>query len=297
MARNDVPQHAWNCHMHCLEPERVPFKATRAYTPQPATLESLMDASITDNVVIVQATIENGHDGVVAALERYLTEWPNRIARGVVLLDESAPSPLHTLNDEDFGRLHALGVRSVRVHGAFGTAGSDPDWVIRQFYKAAQLVGVSKYGWSISAQLPLQTWASITDTLLNDAQLSSCTFLLDHNGSATPNDVETDAFAQLGRLLSTGRAYVKVGALHRRSPEDIGRMQAVVQTMAKQAPRALVWGSDWPHCNSKATGSASEPAPPLAGVDTGAELEHLRSWLTDEQWTAMMVDNPNRLFL
>lgn len=296
MARSDIPRHAWNCHMHCLEPDKFPFKASRAYTPQPATLESLMTASITDNVIIVQATIENGHEGVITALERCLTEWPNRIARGVVLFDESAPSPLHTLDDQGFARLHVLGVRSVRVHGAFGTVGSDPGWVIRQFYKVAQLTGVSKYGWSISAQLPLQTWASITDTLLNDTQLSSCTFLLDHNGSTTPEDVETDAFAQLGRLLRTEHAYVKVGALHRRSPEDISRMKSVVQAMAKQASRALVWGSDWPHCNSKATGPASVPAPPLAGVDTGAELEHLRSWLTDEQWTATMVDNPNRLF-
>jgi predicted TIM-barrel fold metal-dependent hydrolase len=280
--------------MHCLDPDKFPYKASRTYTPQPAELENLIEACSTDNVVIVQATIENGPEGLVEALERCRVEWADKTARGIVLLNEDSRTPLHELSADTFAKLHALGVRSIRVHGAFGTAGSNAGWVIEQFRKAAGLIGVTEYGWSISAQLPLRTWAAVTDTLLKDSRLSTCTFVIDHNGSTTPEDTGTEALDTLIRLLRSRRAYIKIGALHRRSPEDISRMRPIVQTMATTAPYALLWGSDWPHCNSKATGP--EPAPPLAGVDTMAELECLRSWLTDEQWMAMLVDNPARVF-
>lgn len=71
-------------------------------------------------------------------------------------------------------------------------------------------------------------------------------------------------------------------------------MQQVIKEFARVAPRGIVWGSDWPHVNT--TRKGLEPGPPLEGVDTAQELRLMREWLTEEQWRAVMAENPTRLF-
>ncbi|PNP60636.1 hypothetical protein FNYG_14631 [Fusarium nygamai] len=286
-----LPPTAWNFHMHCFDPERYPFKRTRAYTPQSAVLQDLIQNSKADNVMIVQATIENGYNGLVSHLRQCRELYPDKRVRGTIFWDPGNPD-LKSLAESEFDRLHDAGVRSVRIHGSYGGSGDDMSWAIRQFVEVAMYCPIRKYNWSISAQLPLATWSAIADTILNHPELEDISIIADHNGSATPSDINTPDFTNFLRLLSSSNFYVKLGALHRRS-KDNSQMQPIIKALANTAPESILRGSDWPHCNASVRGLI--PTPPLE-VNTDHELELLRDWLTEQQWHAMLFSNPEWIF-
>ncbi|KAM0546498.1 hypothetical protein ACHAPJ_010858 [Fusarium lateritium] len=291
MSAPHLPPPAWNSHMHCFDPNRHPFKRTRAYTPQPAGLEDLVQNSQADNVMLVQATIEDGYDGLLEHLANCRSWYPSKTFCGTIFWNPEDQG-LKAMTAREFDNLNEAGVRSVRIHGSYGGSGDDLDWVLQQFIQVASHCPVRKYNWSISAQLPLSTWSSIAETVLNHPDLKDIPIIADHNGSATPSDTATPNFANFLHLLESGRMYVKLGALHRRS-QEIDHMEPVIKAFANTAPDAILWGSDWPHCNAAIR--RLTPTAPLE-VDTNKELRLLREWLTNEQWHSMLVSNPGRVF-
>ena len=73
--------------------------------------------------------------------------------------------------------------------------------------------------------------------------------MADHIACATPSNYGSSALQDFVELLQSGRVYVKISALYRRSPVDIHVMKDIITLLAQAAPRALLWGSDWPHVN------------------------------------------------
>ncbi|SCO42788.1 uncharacterized protein FFMR_06948 [Fusarium fujikuroi] len=286
-----LPPAAWNSHMHCFDPERFPFKPTRAYTPQPAALKDLIQNSKADNVMLVQATIEDGYTGMLEHLQQCREIYPYKRVLGTIFWDPGDTS-LKSLTEFEFEKLHNAGVRSVRIHGSYGGSGNGVSWVVQQFLDVASHCPLRRYNWSISAQLPLATWSSIAETLSSHPDLKDIPIIIDHNASATPSDINAPEFTSLLNLLSSPNMYIKLGALHRRST-PISQMEHIIKTIANTAPHSILWGSDWPHCNAAIRGLT--PMPPLE-VDTNQELELLRDWLTEEQWERMLVSNPERIF-
>lgn len=287
----NLPQSSWNTHTHCFDPERHPFKSSRSYTPEAAPLEDLIKQSPADNVMIVQATIEDGYSGLLDTLAKGHEQYPNKQILGTIFWDPEDLS-LKNKTDAEWDKLHEAGVRSVRIHGSYGGSGDDLDWVLEKFVQVATDCPLKRHGWTISAQLPLAMWSKMKDSILNHPKLKAVIIIADHNGSATPEDYDTDQFNDFLALLETGRFYSKVGALHRRA-DDITLMEPIIKAFAKAAPGGLVWGSDWPHVNASVKGL--EPTPPLE-VDTNEELRLLREWLTDDQWEKMFVCNPAQVF-
>ncbi|KAI9170712.1 4-sulfomuconolactone hydrolase [Paramyrothecium foliicola] len=288
-----VPPGAWDCHVHCFNPELHPFKDTRTYTPQAAPLSSLYEKAQTGNIMIVQATIEDGPSGLLNNLVQAGNRYPDKHFRGTILADPEPGRELSRLQNCQFDRFHNAGVRSIRIHGSYGGNGNNLTWVLNEFRRAARLYPVTKYGWSISAQLPLNMWAKLGDVLLHDDELAGIHIIADHNGSATPQNLGEPELETFVGLMIAGKLSVKIGALHRRSPGNVAMMEPVIKMFADKAPRAIVWGSDWPHVDTTAQGPI--PAPPLA-VDSDGELQLLREWLSDSQWNKLMVENPSNLY-
>lgn len=243
--------------------------------------------------MIVQASIEPSFNGLLANLED-IGKRPNYfsgLVRGTVLADAS--TPLSSLDDQQVERMHILGVRCIRLHGVYGGSGHDPLWARRQMTALAQLRPVRNLGWSISAQLPLATWSQLKHFILEDKHLAGVPIVADHIACATPSDYGSSGLHDFVELLQSGRVYVKVSALHRRSPRDVHAMKDIVSLLAQAAPRALLWGSDWPHVD---TSHNDFEAGPLEGVHADAELAAVQSWLSTEQLHDMLVNNPYRLF-
>jgi predicted TIM-barrel fold metal-dependent hydrolase len=286
-----LPPSSWNTHTHCFDPERHPFKSSRAYTPEAAPLESLIDESPADNVMIVQATIEDGYSGLLETLANGHRDYPSKQIRGTISWDPNDPA-LRNMTDSDWDKLNGAGVRSVRIHGSYGGSGDDLEWVLKQFLQVATFCPLERHGWSISSQLPLATWSKMKDSILNHPKLKNIPIVADHNGSVTPEDYNTSEFNDFLSLLKADRVHVKIGALHRRS-DNIALMEPVIKAFTKSAPCGIVWGSDWPHVNAAVKGL--KPTPPLE-VDTNKELRLLREWLTNEEWVKMFVFNPAQIF-
>ncbi|CAG7965127.1 unnamed protein product [Penicillium olsonii] len=282
----------WDTHIHCFDPERYPFKPTRKYTPGPAKLDDLLRSCQSKKVVLVQASIEDGYHGLVAHLQRIHAEYPHLVARGTICMDED----WETLSDQEFDFLHNVGVRSCRVHGILGAHRLSVEDQIRQF---ARSYPARKFGWSLSAQLPLTVWASLEDVALHDPEISPLAIIADHNGCATPADIGSAELKAFVNMLQSERLYVKISALYRRCPESIEYMQPIIHQFATLAPQSLLWGSDWPHVD---TSNRSLQPPDTDKTkaervdDVPGERLALKSWLTDKQWSAMLIDNPNRVF-
>ncbi|KAF9880161.1 amidohydrolase [Colletotrichum karsti] len=288
-----LPAMSWNCHMHCFNPDQFPFKANRSYTPEPAVITDALNNTWTDNFMLVQATIEDGFTGLLDNLGRARDLDPGKHTAGTIFWDPEHEAQLKNMTGSQYDQLHDAGIRSVRVHGSYGGSGDNLDWVRTQFLDVAQYSPVHRHNWSISAQLPLATWSALAQTLIEHPLLQNVSVIADHDGSATPSDAGSPELSNFLRLLESGKFYVKIGALHRRSPTNIELMRPIVESFVNTAPGNVLWGSDWPHVNTT-TGNLS-PARPLE-VDTGAELTALKSWLTEEQWLNMLVNNPQRLF-
>ncbi|KAL4963423.1 major facilitator superfamily domain-containing protein [Aspergillus stella-maris] len=84
---------AWDCHIHCFEPGRHPFRPGRAYTPPPAS-------------------IENGYNSFFDTLVCCQKRYDNVVIRGTIAIQTPWEEPTPSTCDA----LHELGVRSIRIH-------------------------------------------------------------------------------------------------------------------------------------------------------------------------------------
>ncbi|CEL11576.1 hypothetical protein ASPCAL14677 [Aspergillus calidoustus] len=241
--------------------------------------------------MLVQATVEDGHAGLLGSFTRFREQYPALTIRGTIAQQSNWDDDLAA---KTFDPLHELGVRSIRVHGFYGGSGGDPTAICRTLRSLAASYPVRTHGWSISAQLPLKTWAALSEILLEDPELSQLRLIADHNACSTPADLGGADLESFLELLRSGRVHVKISALYRRSPTDIQAMRGIVQRFAQAASDALLWKSDWPHCD---TTSGGDSLPPLRGPhEVATELRLLRDWLTEDQWRKMLCENPQRAF-
>lgn len=181
-----LPPGAWNCHTHVFDPETVQLKSERTYTPQAAPLDALLQHALADCIMLVQASIEDGTDSLLQNLQRCRQQYPSTLVRGTIFADPDPARGLANLDEVAFDRLHEAGVRSIRIHGFYGGSGNAVEWVQEQFRNVAALGPIRKYGWSISAQLPLKSWSTIATFLRNEPCLSGVPIVADHNGGADP---------------------------------------------------------------------------------------------------------------
>lgn len=198
------------------------------------------------------------------------------------------------MTEEDFNTAHELGVRYVRIHGILGPNAKSLSSVQEQFRLFSRSYPAQKLGWGLSAQFPLAVWASLEQLIINDSQVSKVSIIADHIGGATAASLGTPEFATLINLLRVGRIKVKISSLYRRASEDINEMKPIVQSIANSAPSSFLWGSDWPHVDSSNKSSSSLSW--VKRADVPKELSAIKSWITQEQWHQMLVDNPFSIF-
>jgi hypothetical protein len=200
----------WDCHAHCFDPDVHPYRIHRAYTPRPAPLDALIRSLVTDNLMLVQATIEQNFDGLLARLEecRKAPYHFSGLIRGTILAYDAVS--LTTLSDHEFERMHHFGVRCIRLHGSYGGSGHDLKWVQNQVKALAHLKPVLKYVWSISAQLPMETWSRLKPFILSNQDFAAVSIVADHIACVGASDYESSALKDFLALLQSGRVYVKV---------------------------------------------------------------------------------------
>ena len=272
LPRFAVPAGACDVHMHAFGPlERYPSVARPHYTLPDGRLDhylGLMSVLGLQRFVIVQPSFYDTDntfllDALAAA---------GSIARGVVMIEPDT-------TEEDLDRMHALGVRAVRLD-LFKRSGL-PLEQIKAFINT--MAGrVSGRGWHLQFYTP--GW--LVRDLLDFLATLQGDFVIDHMGYMLEEDGLTQSdFARLLDLMRHGRCWLKLSGPYRIAKErGYGAVAHLAKAIIEAAPHRAIWGSDWPHI-------------PNSGRDTGELLNLLTHWTEDPQVRKMILaDNPARLF-
>jgi predicted TIM-barrel fold metal-dependent hydrolase len=285
-----LPGDACDCHVHLFGPaQRYPFDSARVYTPGDAdetTLDALHRRLGIERVVLVQPSVY-GTDN-------------RRLLDGLAALGSSACAVAvidDATTDADLTRMHAAGVRGVRVN--LSTSGiDDPAEAWRRI--DAHAASPPPLGWHVQVLMKAPAIAALADRL---ARLP-CPLVIDHFGQPDlAQGPEQPAFRAILDLLRAGRAVVKLSAMERLAGKGgLGRLAPFAKALAQANPNAVVWGSDWPHTGGgRGLGPAAmRPAAeiePFAAMDDADALQALLAAMPDPTLRrAVLVDNPARIY-
>jgi len=198
--------------------------------------------------------------------------------RGIVDIDERAP-------DRDLERLHAAGVRGVRINVSpvkAPAAGFAAGLLPRIRHLEARC---AELGWQLDFLLP--GW--LTSELMDCLRSLRVDFTLAHLGMFLAKDGPgQEGFQKLLNLVKAegGKCWIKLTGIYRLSTApgftDVAPM---VQSLIEAAPDRLIWGSDYPHLS-------------FADKVGSVELFNLLGgWAPDPALRRrILVDNPARLF-
>ena len=187
--------------------------------------------------------------------------------RGVAVV---APS----IEDHEIERLHAGGVRAVRLnlHGVDDFSPYRASAWTRFFDR------IGARGWH------LETFVSVgrAPDLLAALEATPIAVVLDHfaNPGATFDGVAT--FAAASRRARQSDVWVKLSGPYRLASRDVRTLAS--RWLDTLGPDRLVWGSDWPFTNHEGKG------------DYARLRETLATWIDERSMDAVLWDNAARLY-
>jgi predicted TIM-barrel fold metal-dependent hydrolase len=267
----EAPPRACDAHFHVFGPAaRYPHASGLRYVPPLAPLAEYLALARRlgiERFVFVQPSAY-GRDN--ACMLDAMREVGAR-CRGIVDVDEDVP-------DGELARLHALGVRGVRINVSpihpptAGLAASLLPRIRRLEARCLEL------GWQLDFLLP--GW--LTEELLAVLQTLRVDFTLAHFGMFTSQQA---GFQKLLKILKSSRGWIKLTGVYRMSTvpgfRDVAPM---AHALIEAAPDRLIWGSDYPHLS-------------FADRVGSAELfDLLGTWASEDARRRILVDNPARLF-
>jgi predicted TIM-barrel fold metal-dependent hydrolase len=273
------PPGGCDAHFHVFgPPERYPYGSDLRYAPPLAPLADFLALARTlglSRYVFVQPSAY-GRDNR-CMLDAMREVGPEQ-CRGIVDIDENAP-------DAELTRLHALGVRGVRINLS-PVKPFESGFAAKLLPRIARLAPrCAEIGW----QLDFLTPGWLTAELMPTLRKLRLDFTLAHFGMFQAKDgVEQPGFRQLLELLRAGerRCWVKLTGVYRMSAsKEFADAAPMARALIEAAPDRLIWGSDYPHLS-------------FADRVGSVELWNLLGrWAPDEATRRrILVENPGRLF-
>jgi len=293
-SNNNSPSQSlkWDTHVHLFEPSRFPLSNTRSYTPKAATPADLLASSPGESFLLVQASVENGTDGLLAHMQDLQSELkPGNVVRGEIIYGADS-----NYSEAELQTFHDAGVRVLRGYARTSNDTQATANEMKHLLEGSMGNIARKYGWIVSFQLAPAVWTLLEDFLFKE-KLPGIPVIAEHLGSV---NVPLDADSQRGlqslvKMLEDDVLTVKINALHRRGLRgNEEAMKEVIEQLIEAGPQRLIWGSDWPHVNSTATGL--KPGDFLK-VNETAELEWLEGFMPKEVFNDMLYNTPTKLFL
>jgi predicted TIM-barrel fold metal-dependent hydrolase len=274
-----APALACDAHFHVFGPaERYPARDPKLrYKPPLAPLAEYLGLARRlglERFVFVQPSAY-GRDN--ACMLDAMREMGQR-CRGIVDVDEDAP-------DAELARLHALGVRGVRINVS-PVHPPERGLADRLLPRVKRLESrLAEIGWQLDFLLPGWLAAELMPVLRG----LKVSFTLAHMGMFLARDgVAQPGFRELLRLLTEGerRCWVKLTGVYRMSQaHGFSDAAPLARALIAAAPDRVIWGSDYPH---------------LSFADRVGSVELfnlLGAWAPDEATRrAILVDNPAKLF-
>jgi len=267
-----MPPGACDCHMHVYD-RRYPAVAGARLLPPDASVAQYLALrtalGLQRTVCVTPSTYGTDNSSMLAAVAEL-----GDSARGVAVVDACVP-------DEELCRLHALGVRGIRLNLSMGVSATPA--MLRPLAER-----IAPLGWHVQLIVP----ADRLSALAPDLDALPMDFVLDHFAKIAPSGLGGEAHRRVLRWLEHGRGWVKLSGAYLVSEaanHDGRDAGALARSFLAAAPERVVWGTNWPH----ATASAGlHPWP-----DDTALLELLARWCGDTAaLQRVLVDNPARLY-
>lgn len=234
-ARVALPAGACDTHAHVCGPQaQYPLVANRLYNPPVASWEAyrhMLDTLGLDRAVLVQPSVY-GTDN--RAMLDTLKQDPKRLRAVAVLpFDVSA---------DEVKSLHALGVRGVRCNIVDLKEGKG-QLPIAGLTQLAQTI--RPHGWHIEFLMHVNEY----DQLATQLGSLGVPLVFGHLGYVPSHLGHTPGFQGLLELAQTGKAWIKLTAPYRLTPEayPYPSTAACADFLLREVPHRLIWGSDWPH--------------------------------------------------
>lgn len=273
-ARVRLPAHACDAHAHVCGPRsEFPLVPNRLYNPPEASLAEyrhMLDTLGLERAVLVQPSVY-GTDN--RAMLQALAQDPARL-RGVAVL------PFDVGADE-VRRLHDLGVRGVRSNIVDLQVGKGqlPVEGLRRLART-----IAPFGWHIEFLMHVDEFPKLAAEL-GDLPVP---LVFGHLGYVPAQRGATAGFEGLMQLARSGRAWIKLTAPYRLTPEAFPypTTLATARRLLDEVPQRLVWGSDWPHVFIRS-----------AMPNDGDLLNLFLDWIGErELLQQILVDNPAELY-
>jgi predicted TIM-barrel fold metal-dependent hydrolase len=155
-------------------------------------------------------------------------------ARGVAVIDDKS----------DLHQLAAAGIEGIRLNLVTGVE-TDPGAARRQIVSAIQRI--SPHNW----HLQIYTNAPLITAIKDLVQDSPTPVVFDHFGGAQASlGLNQPGFADLIDLLHSAKAYVKISGAYR-AATNYADVIPFAKALIAANPDRVIWGTDWPHPNTK----------------------------------------------
>lgn len=278
------PRGSCDCHVHVIGPKsRFPLAAGRRYPPADATtddLKAMMARVGVDRAVIVHPSIFGTDNSCTLDALGAM----GNAARGVAV-------PAADASAETLDAMHALGVRGVRLNVVSGGA-APADSLDAQIERAARQC--APRGW----HLQIFAEAALLEALAPMLATLPVPVVFDHFGLVRPGQAESPASRIISRLISDGKAWVKLSGFYRVTDDPFDpAIGPVARHFYATNPERVVWASDWPHTPPHAANAeAADRETPYRAMDTKALLYRMRDWFAPDELQRILVDNPARLY-
>jgi len=282
----DVPRDACDCHTHIFgDPKRFPFYAGRTYTPESASVaeqEKMHRALHIERTVIVQPSVYGTDNSCTLDAIRRI----GPTARGIAVIDQK-------ITEAQLDEMHRVGVRGIRIN--LETTGVEDPAIAKERFKAAAERMKRRNHWHIQIYTSLPIIAALRDEIAG----SPVPVVFDHFGGAQAAEGPHQAgLGELIGLVESGKAYVKLSAPYRVSKlaSDFRDIAPFARALVAANPQRMLWGTDWPHPQTKAGRPAHEVTPPYQ-IDDGRDFNLFAKWVPDAvQRKTILVDNPALLY-
>ncbi len=277
-----APPLACDAHFHVFgSAQRYPVGTDLRYRPPYAPLADYLALAGTlgvERYVFVQPSAYGRDNTCLLDAMRETNARFGPVCRGIVDVDAGVP-------DAELARLHALGVRGVRINVSpvkppapgFGAA-------LRPRIERLD-ARLAEIGWQLDFLLP--GW--LTHELMGTLSRLRVNHSLAHMGMFLARDgPHQRGFAALLDLLrhGDGRCWVKLTGVYRMSTAPgFADAAPMVHALVAAAPDRLIWGSDYPHLSF---------ADKVGSVEL---FDLLGKWLPDDaDRRRVLVANPQRLY-
>ncbi|KAL4876973.1 hypothetical protein BJY04DRAFT_210226 [Aspergillus karnatakaensis] len=300
------PNGGWDVHHHIFDSERYAYSPTRHLTPPPATIAQFL--AFKQKLGITNSVLTHGlsYGSDCTSLQEFTSELGSSSTKAIGVIDPETTTP------EQLRDMQKAGICGIRVNLYLYKAMHDVELQKKALRAHVNAIKDTCPGWSMAfTHTHPEFWAELKPVIEEEIVPTGIRLVTDHfallkgssmlDGENSVGDATTQpGFREIIDLVRAGHLYIKISAPYRVSSQAPGYedLRPLVRAFFDANPKQVLWGSDWPHTPHMKVRTQEEALKetPYLEVDDLAWLRSLRSWLSDEEWNALMVENPKSLY-